>query len=321
MAYMSNIVTKDGMRPDADKIEAVINMPTPSGKQGLLRLLGTIKYLSQYIPNENSITAALRSLLKQGAEWSWQHEHDDAMDKIRKTFARDTLLALDDVRKSATIQADASQSGLGCGLMQQGRPVAFASRALTDAERNYAQIEKEMLAICFACTKFHQYIYGKSIGVQTDHRPLESILRKPIAKASPRLQRMMLQLQRYSLNVMYVLGKLMYVADTLSRAYIEGQPSCGAPDDMEVLVHNLVENLPATADKLEQFRRSITDDPVMQRLRRFIKHGWPQWKSAVTPEIQPYWDIRDDLHEADGLLLLGDRLVVPALLRQSMLEV
>ena len=321
VAYMGDIVTKDGMRPDPAKIEAVINMSKPSDKQGLLRLLGMIKYLSQYIPNESSITAPLRSLLKQGAEWSWQHEHDDAMDKIRKTLARDTLLAFYDVRKSATIQADASQSGLGCGLMQQGRPVAFASRALTDAERNYSQIEKEMLAICFACTKFHQYIYGKCINVQTDHRPLESILRKPIAKASPRLQRMMLQLQRYSLNVMYVPGKLMYVADTLSRAYIEGQPSCGAPDDMEVLVHNLVENLPATADKLEQFRRTIADDPVMQRLRRFIKHGWPQRKSAVPPEIQPFWDIRDELHEADGLLLLGDRLVVPGLLRQSMLQV
>ena len=131
------------------------------------------------------------------------------MDEIRKTLARDTVLAFYDVRKSATIQSDASKSGLGCGLMQQGRPVAFASRALTDAEQNYSQIEKEMLAICFACTKLHQCICGKCTDVQTDHRPLESILRKPIAKASPRLQRMMLQLQRYTLNVMYAPGNLM----------------------------------------------------------------------------------------------------------------
>ena len=99
--------------------------------------------------------------------------------------------------------------------MQQDRPVAFASRALTEAEQNYSHIEKEMLAICFACQKFHQYIYGKSIDVHSEHRPLESILKKPIGKASPRLQRMMLQLQRYTLNVRYVPGTLMYVADTL----------------------------------------------------------------------------------------------------------
>ena len=172
--------------------------------------------------------------------------------------------------------------------MRSQSAVAFASRALTYAEQNYSQIEKEMLAICFACTKFHQYTYGKCTGVQTDHLPLESILRKPIANASPRRQRMMLQLQRYTLNVRYVPGKLMYVADTLSRAFIRGEPSCGAPGDMEVLVHILAGSLPATADKLEEFRRAIADDPVMQCLRRFIQQGWPKHKSAVPPEIQSY---------------------------------
>ena len=81
------------------------------------------------------------------------------MQLVRETVAQDTVLTFYDVRKPATIQAEASQSGLGCGLMmQQGRPVAFASRALTKAEQNYSQIVKEMLAICFACQKFHQYI-------------------------------------------------------------------------------------------------------------------------------------------------------------------
>ena len=95
-----------------------------------------------------------------------------------------------------------------------------------------------MLAICFACGKFHQYVYGKSIEVPTDHRPLESILKKPIAKASPRLQRMMLQLQRYTLEVKYIPGKYMYVADTLSRAFIKGESSCGAAEDVEVMVQS-----------------------------------------------------------------------------------
>ena len=277
--------------------------------------------LAQYIPNESSTTAPLRSLPKQDVEWSWQPEHDVAMQLVRETLTQDTVLTFYDVRKPATIQADASQSGLGCGLMQQGRPVAFASRSLTEAEHNYSQIEKEMLAICFACQTFHQYIYGKSIDVHSDHRPLESILKKPIGKASPRLQRMMLQLQRYTLNVRCVPGKLMYVADTLSRAYITGDAGCGAPEDMEVLVHSLVENLPATIDKLEQFRRAFAEDQVMQTLKQSILHGWPQRKSAASPEIQAYWDIRDELHEAEGLLLFGERLVVPASLRPDMLQV
>ena len=321
MTYMGLIISADGMRPDPRKVEAIVNMPRPSDKQGLLRLLGMIKYLAQYIPNESSITVPLRSLLKQDVQWSWQPEHDVAMQLVRETLAQDTVLTFYDVRKPATIQADASQSGLGCGLMQQGRPVAFASRALTEAEHNYSQIEKEMLAICFACQKFHQYIYGKSIDVHSDHRPLESILKKPIGKASPRLQRMMFQLQRYTLNVRYVPGKLMYVADTLSRAYITGDAGCGAPEDMKVLVHSLVENLPATIDKLEQFGRAFAKDHVMQTLKQSIRHGWPQRKSAASPEIQAYWDISDELHDAESLLLFGERLVVPASLRPDMLQV
>ena len=85
------------------------------------------------LANESSRTAPLRLLLKQDVEWVWQPEHDVAMQLVRETLARDTVLTFYDVRKPATIQADASQSGLGCGLMQQGRPVAFASRALTEA--------------------------------------------------------------------------------------------------------------------------------------------------------------------------------------------
>ena len=159
VTYMGHIVSADGMRPEPHKVEAIINMPRPSDRQGLLRLLGMIKYLAQYNPNESSITAPLRLLLKQDVGWSWQPEHDVAMQLVRETLARDTVLTFYDVRKPATIQADASRSGLGCGLMQQGRPVGFASRALTEAQQNDSQIEKEMLAICFACLKFHQYIY------------------------------------------------------------------------------------------------------------------------------------------------------------------
>ena len=201
----------------------------------------------------------------------------------------------------------------------EGRPVAFASRALTEAEQHYSQIEKEMLAICFDFQNVLHYIYGKSIDV--DHRPLESILKKPIGKASPRLQRMMLQLQRYTLNVRYVPAKLMYVEDTLPRAYITGDADCGVPEDMEVLVHSIFENLPATIDKLEQFRRSFVNDQVMQKLKQYIRHEGPQRKLGAFPEMQAYWDIRDELHEAEGLLLFGKRLVVPASLRSDMLQV
>ena len=104
--------------------------------------------------------------------------------------------------------------------MQQGQPVAYASRSLTPTEQQYAQIEKDMLAIRFGTQKFEQYIYGRTTNVETDHKPLESILKKSILSAPKRLQRMMLRLQKYDLKVTYKKGAHMYLADTLSRAYL-----------------------------------------------------------------------------------------------------
>ena len=172
------------------------------------------------------------------------------MNKLREVLTSEPVLAYYDVTKPVTIQADASQSGLGACLLQDGNPIAYASRSMTSAEENYAQIEKEMLAISFATKKFHQYIYGKpSIHVQTDHKPLESILKKPMCKAPPRLQRLMLTLQPYDLAVSYVPGKYMYLADTLSRAYIEGEPESSLDEEMTRVVHSLVENTTVSAAK------------------------------------------------------------------------
>lgn len=218
--YMGNIITPDGLTPDQSKVEAISSMPLPEDRAALQRLLGMVRYLAQYVPNESELTAPLRALLKKEAVWQWEPEHTRSLEKIKQVLANEPVLRYYDVTQPVTIQADASQNGLGCCLLQQGRPVHYASRSMTSTEKNCAQIEKELLAICYACQKFHQYVYGKSVNVQTDHRPLEAVFRKPRGSATPRLQRMLLRLQRYELEVTYVPGKYLYVADTLSRAYL-----------------------------------------------------------------------------------------------------
>ena len=131
------------------------------------------------------------------------------------------MLRYYNLKEEVTLQCDASQSGLGATLMQEGQPVAYASRALTSAETRYAQIEKELLAVLFACEHFDAYIFGRElVHIETDHKPLESIMQKPLNSAPKRLQRMLLRLQRYNLRVRYKKGEKMYVADTLSRAYL-----------------------------------------------------------------------------------------------------
>ena len=193
-------------------------MPTPSGKQDLQRLLGMINYLGKYIPNMSKLTASLRSLLKGDVPWAWFPEHDTALFKIKSVLSSAPVLRFYDTSLPTTFQVDASKSGLGACLIQQGQRVAYASRALSNSEINYAPIEKEMLAIVFGCERFNMYTHGAELEVNSDHKPLENIFKKPLFKVPPRLQRTRLRFQKYDIKVRYVPGKFLYFADTLSRA-------------------------------------------------------------------------------------------------------
>ena len=206
------------MKPDADKVRAIMDIPTPTEKAGVRRLLGMINFLASHILNMSMTTAPLRDLLKTNVHFHWDLQHEAALIKIKEVLSSRPVLNYFDPSKTSTIQADASQHGVGACLLQQGKPVAYASRSLSPSESNYAQIEKELLAIVLACEKFHQFIYGTT-KVQSDHKPLETIFTKPLCSVPPRLQRMLLRLQKYDLSVKYISGKLLYVADTLSRVH------------------------------------------------------------------------------------------------------
>ena len=137
----------------------------------------------------------------------WDHAQQQALDSLKKAVTNTPVLGYYNLQEEVTLQCDAFQFDLGAALMQNGQPVAYASRALTSAETRYAQIEKELMTIVFACDRFEMHIYGrKEINVETDHQPLELIMQKPLNSAPKRLQRMLLRLQTYSLIVKYKKG-------------------------------------------------------------------------------------------------------------------
>lgn len=146
------------------------------------------------------------------------------------------------------------------------------------------------MAIVYGCTKFHQYVYGKKLNVQTDHKPLEALFKKPLFQAPQRLQRVLLRLQRYDLQVKYEPGKNLFFADTLSRApEVSNETTANKKDEFEVLT---LENLPVSEVKFEQFKDATRKDLTLQKLKTTVISGWPERKSQVDPELREYWNIK-----------------------------
>uniref|UniRef100_A0A9J8CJP5 ribonuclease H n=1 Tax=Cyprinus carpio carpio TaxID=630221 RepID=A0A9J8CJP5_CYPCA len=187
VSYVGHIFTSKGLQPDSAKTKAITEMPAPDNVTALQRFLGMINYLGKSIPNLSELSAPLRELTCKNTEWCWFKQHQDAFEVLKHRISSPPTLKYYDVLKPVTLICDASQFGLGAACLQEGAPVVYASRTLTQTEVRYAQIEKELLAIVFACTKFNDYIYGKQIHIETDHQPLVTILNKPIHTAPARL--------------------------------------------------------------------------------------------------------------------------------------
>lgn len=316
--YIGHILSTKGLKPDDEKVRAVVQIPPPTDKQELLRFMGMVQYLAKFIPNLSEVSAPLRKLLEKDTEWHWDQAQRTSFEELKRLVTNAPTLKFFDVNKPVMLSVDASSEGIGAVILQEGKPVAYASRALTDCQRRYAQIEKELLAIVYGCEKFHQYVYGKQIDVESDHKPLESIFKKPLHQAPMRLQRMLLRLQKYSLNVTYKPGKQLHIADALSRAYLRETEEELLEED--IVVNCIRRQLPMTEEKQEMFRKMTANDVELQTLRNTTTNGWPDERSAVAKMLQPYWTFREEISYSDGLLFKADRLIVPKQLRQEMLN-
>lgn len=165
--------------------------------------------MAPFIPRFSDLTASLRELLRKDAEYQWNNSHQKSLQEIKDIICKEMLLRYYDPSKKSTTQVDASSRGLGAALIKESKPIAFASKSLTETEQHYANIERELLAVMFGCERFQTYIYGCSFEVESDHNPLGMICLKNLTAAPPQLQRMLLRLQEYDMIIKYQPGNEM----------------------------------------------------------------------------------------------------------------
>ena len=319
--FFGHTITRSGLEPATGKLEAIRNLKAPTNAKELLTALGMITYLNRFSAKIADLTAPLRELNKKDIHFHWEKRHQDAFDAIKKELTTARLLSFYDSNPatSTILQCDASQVGLGAWLRQvdqQGNEkiVAMASRSLTSAESRYSNIERECLAVMYGLEKFEYYLLGRHTLVETDHSPLEQIFKKNVAEAPARLQRMLLRCLKYDVEVKYKPGIKVPVADALSRVCVP--PRKHAAEEKQVSFISGI-SCPISISRIKE---ESTKDSTQNLLKDVIFRGWPAHRKNIPYQLFDYWTFRCDLVLDDGLILKGNRILIPESLREEVLK-
>ena len=217
VVFFGETYTLDGKKPAQDKIKAIQEMLAPQCKKQVQLFIGMINYLSKFSAQLSELAELIRELCKEKVPFNWGPEHESAFHLTKKEIVAAPILAYYNTNKPMILQTDASYKGLGACLLQNERPVYFASRALTETQKGYVVIELESLVVAWVMEKFHHFLYGNEFILETDQKPLEAILSKSLNQATPRLQRILIRTFPYHFKVRYILGLTNHIADCLSR--------------------------------------------------------------------------------------------------------
>ena len=260
--FLGQLIDKNGIRPDPQKVSAIKDIPTPSNVAELRRFLGMINHLSKFAPNLADKTKPLRDLVIKNNTWVWGTAQQKSFEDVKQIVTSSPVLTLFNPKAYTVISADASSYRLGAVLLQRQpqeelKPVAYISCSLTATEQRYAQIEKESLAFTWACERFADYLIGLKFHINTDHKPLVPLFStKNLEELSARVQRFRLRMMRFNFTISHVPGKQLAITDMLSRAPAEPPDVADYNLDLEsqAFVNYILESLPASEQQLQRIK-------------------------------------------------------------------
>lgn len=236
LLYLGHFISEEGVRPDPSKIESIKNWPVPKTADEVKRFVAFANYYRKHIKDFSRICIPLNQLTRKGVVFEWIPECQQSFEILKTNFVNPPILDYPDFENSFKLQTDASGYALGAVLSNRknGRPVAYASRALNKSELNYGTIEKELLAVVWAIKHFRPYLYGRKFDLETDHRPLVYLF--SMKEPSSRLTKFRLALEEYDFSITYIPGKDNVLADALSRMTSDNLKEINKKVDQDVLV-------------------------------------------------------------------------------------
>ena len=221
--YLGYIVGGGTLRVNPDKVSAIADYPIPSSVRQVRRFLGMAGYYRRFINNFAAISAGITNVLKSPhSKFNWTSEANESFIKLKYALTSAPLLINPDYNKPFVLQCNASQDEVGCVLIQldqegQERPIAYMSKKLNSAQRNYSVTEQECLAALLGIKKFQSYIEGQEFKIITDHASLKWLMQQK--ELTGRLARWSLKLQGFSFIIEHRRGNLNIVPDALSRLH------------------------------------------------------------------------------------------------------
>ena len=297
----------------------------PISVSQLRSLLGPINYYARFIPGLQGKCAPLHRLLQKGVKWERTTNDSQTVSELNSKLSFNDTLVHFDVNKPLVLSCDACKYGVGAELAHSFpdrtlRPIAFASRTLSHAEKKYSSIDREALALVFRVLKFHQYLYGRKFILYTDHKPLQYIF-GPTANisrtATNRLQRWAVPLSVCNYGIQYRPSHLNSSADALSCLPLTTTTDASEKADIQHIRSVMFEDLPLTEKDL---CRQTCNDKIQQQVLLYVRHGWPEKLQLASESLIPYFNKRDELSVDTNIIMWHNRAVISESMRSLILN-
>lgn len=294
--FLGHIISKDGIRPQKEKIDIIKRFQPPKNVKQLKKFLGFINFYAKFTKNHAHETIPLIGLLKKGVKFKWTETHEEAFERVKALFTETVILAHPDPDRRYILTTDASQYAIAGILSQENdqgeeEVVTFISRTLKGAEINYFTTEKELLAIIWALKKLNSYLRGAKIVIRTDHQALTFLQKCKLTNT--RLTRWILTIQEYDYEIEYIRGTLNVAADVLSRYSCEhNQPHPRMEN--EVIIATMLAGKPS--EDLKSKFKKLTE---LQDQDRHLRHISEQLRTNVQTRKKNYKIVEDILYKFD----------------------